>query len=136
MAVSVQEEILGFEISIYNILCMEVFEGKCDLGGIELCYRIGKPLASRSASARSGRPTISITHLRLPEETEEFSALNKIHHHVKVFRVLEGAPKRDQKWMFDPLEHFALVVCVLNLLHLDHLLFLQDLDSIVTLVVL
>lgn len=44
MSVAIQEKILGFQVSIYDILCMEVFEGKCDLGGIELRYRIGEPL--------------------------------------------------------------------------------------------
>lgn len=38
--------------------------------------------------------------------------------------------------MFDSLQHPSLVVCVFNLLHLDYLRLLQDLDRIVTLVVL
>ena len=38
--------------------------------------------------------------------------------------------------MLDSLEHFALIICMFNLLHLHHLLFLQDLDGIVSLIVL
>jgi hypothetical protein len=53
MSVAIQEKILGFQVSIYDILCMEVFEGKCDLGGIELRYRIGEPLESQSACSSS-----------------------------------------------------------------------------------
>ena len=38
--------------------------------------------------------------------------------------------------MLDLLQHLPLIICMLDLLHLDHLLFLQDLDSIETLVML
>jgi hypothetical protein len=57
---SIQEKILGFEIAIYDILCMKVFEGKGDLGGIELRHRVGEPLESPSAHSRSAAEAASI----------------------------------------------------------------------------
>lgn len=49
---------------------------------------------------------------------------------------MERTPQRDEKGMLDFCEHAALVVCVLDLLHLDDLGFLQDLDGVEALVVL
>ena len=77
-----------------------------------------------------------VAHLRFSEETEQFTSLNEIHHHVQVLRILKRAPERDEERMFDPLEHFALVIRMLDLLHLHYLLLLQYLDGIVALVVL
>lgn len=77
-----------------------------------------------------------VAHLGFSEETEQFTSLNEIHHHVQVLRILKRAPERDEEWMFDPLQHFALVIRMFDLLHLHDLLLLQYLDGIVTLVVL
>jgi hypothetical protein len=77
-----------------------------------------------------------VAHLGFSEETEQFTSLNEIHDHVQVLRILKRAPERDEEWMFDPLQHFALVIRMFNLLHLHDLLLLQYLDGIVALVVL
>ena len=41
---SVQEEILRFQISVDNVLGMHVLEGQCDLSGVELGDRVRKSL--------------------------------------------------------------------------------------------
>ena len=85
---------------------------------------------------RKSSPSAPATHLRFSEKAEQFASLDKVHNHIKVLGILKSAPERNEEWMFDSLEHFSLIVCMLNLLHLDHLLLLQDLDGIITLVVL
>ena len=75
-------------------------------------------------------------HLRLPQQAEELTALDKVHDHVQVLGVLEGAPERDEEGVLDLLQHAALVVGVLDLLHLDDLRLLEHLDGVEALVVL
>lgn len=75
-------------------------------------------------------------YLRLSQQAEELAALDKVHDHVEVLGVLEGAPEGDQEGMLDLLQHAALVVCVLDLLHLDDLGLFQHLDGVEALVVL
>jgi hypothetical protein len=48
---------------------------------------------------------------------------------------LKGAPQRDQERVLDLAQHFALVVGVLDLLHLDHLRLLEHLDGVKPVVV-
>lgn len=103
VSVAIKEEIFGLEIAIDDVLGVEVFQGKCDFGGIELGYGIGEALDT-SVSVAPAAPTAraanhpgdgGATHLRLAEQAEQFSALDKVHDHVEVLRVLEGAPERD-----------------------------------------
>lgn len=77
-----------------------------------------------------------MAYLRLSEQTEQLTALDEIHDHVKVLGVLECAPQGDQERVLASLQHAALVIGVFHLLHLDHLLLLQDLDSVEPLVML
>ena len=49
---------------------------------------------------------------------------------------MESAPEGDEEGVFDLLQHPTLIICVFDLLHLDHLILLEDLDSIEALVVL
>lgn len=71
----------------------------------------------------------------LSQEGEELAALDKVHDHVEVSAVGKGAPESDDEGMLDVGEHAALVVGVLDLLHLDHLGLFEHLDGIVALVV-
>lgn len=75
-------------------------------------------------------------YLRLAQQTEKLSALDKVHDHVEVLGVLERSPERDQEWVLDLLQHATFVIGVLDLLHLDHLGFLEHLDGIEALIVL
>lgn len=74
-------------------------------------------------------------YLRLPQQTKQLSPLNKIHHHVQVLAILPRAPQRDQEGVATALQHPPLVIRVLDLLHLDHLRFLQHFDGVEALVV-
>ena len=92
-------------------------------------------MTSHDAKALLPLQALAWSHLRLAEQAKKLSAFDEIHDHVKILCILESAPKCDQKRMFDPLQHFPLIVCVLNLLHLHHLLLLQDFHGIISLVV-
>ena len=70
------------------------------------------------------------TNLALPQERKQLAALDKVHYHVQILRILEGTPQGDQERMLDLLQHPPLVVGVFDLLHLDDLLLFQDLDGI------
>jgi hypothetical protein len=76
------------------------------------------------------------TYLGLSQQTKQLASFYKVHDHVEILGILEGAPERDEKGMLDLLQHAALVIGVLDLLHLDHLGLLQHLDGIEALVVL
>jgi hypothetical protein len=43
---SVKEQVLGFQISVYDLLRMQILERKGDLRCIEFCDWIRKPLES------------------------------------------------------------------------------------------
>ena len=81
-------------------------------------------------------PGTDATYLRLSQQTKQLASFHKIHDHVEVLGVLEGAPQGDEEGVLDLLQHAALVVGVLDLLHLDDLGLLQHLDGIEALVVL
>lgn len=76
------------------------------------------------------------TNLGFAQQTEQLTALNKVHDHVQILGILEGAPKSDEEGMLYFLQHAALVVGVLDLLHLDNLSLFEHLDGIETLVML
>jgi hypothetical protein len=96
---------------------VQVVQGERDLGGVELCDGVGEALG-------------------LAQQTKQLPALDKVHDHVQVLGVLEGAPQRDQERVLDLLQHAPLVVGVLDLLHLDHLRLLEHLDGVEARVVL
>jgi hypothetical protein len=73
-------------------------------------------------------------YLRLAQKTEQLTTFDEIHDHVQVLAILKCSPEGDYERMFDFLQHLALIIGVLDLLHLDHLGLLQDLDGIVALV--
>lgn len=73
--------------------------------------------------------------MALAEKTEQLSACDKVHDHVQVADVLEGAPEVDEEWVTDADEHLTLRVGVLDLLHLDDLFLVEDLDGVESTVV-
>lgn len=75
------------------------------------------------------------TYLRFTEQTEQLTTLNEIHYHVEILRILECAPQRNAEWLLDSAQHPPFIIGMLHLLHFHNLLFLQDLDGIVTLIV-
>lgn len=78
----------------------------------------------------------AFTYLRLAQQAEQLSSLDEVHNHVEILRVLESAPECDEEGVLDFLQHPALIICVLNLLHLDNLCLFQHLDGIEALVML
>lgn len=75
-------------------------------------------------------------HLTLPEQTEKLSARDEIHDHVEIVDVLESAPEVDEEWVPNTDEHLTLRVGVLDLLHLNNFLLVEDLDRVETTVML
>lgn len=76
------------------------------------------------------------SHLTLAQQTKELASSHKIHHHVQVVDVLERSPEVDEERVSYPDQHFSFRIGVLNLLHLDHFLFVEDFDSVESAVVL
>ena len=77
-----------------------------------------------------------ISYLRLSEQAEQLTAFNKVHDHVQILRILPCSPQCNEEWMSAPLQHLALIVGMLDLLHLDNLRLLQHLDGVVPLIML
>ena len=117
VSVSVQQQILRLQVAVDDVVRVQIVERKRDFGGVELGDGVGKALA-------------------LAQQAEQLAALDKVHDHVQVLAVLEGAPEGDEERVLDLLQHAALVVCVLDLLHLDHLRLLEHFDGVEALVVL
>jgi hypothetical protein len=115
--VAVEQQVLGLQVAVDDVVRVQVVEGQRDLGGVELGDGVREAL-------------------RLAQQAEQLAALDKVHDHVQVLGVLEGAPQGDQERVLDLLQHAALVVGVLDLLHLDDLGLLQHLDGVEALVVL
>ena len=139
VSVPIQKQILGLEVSVDDLLRVEVLQGKGHLSGVELSDRIGKPLKLISTDSGKDSETTehcATTYLGLAQQTEKFTTLYKVHDHIQVARILPGTPESDQEWMPNPVQHTTLVVGVLDLLHLDHLRLLQHLDGIEAMVVL
>ena len=53
MTMPIQQQVLGFEISIDNVLRMQIVERQSDLCGVKFGYRVWKPL--HPVSARTHR---------------------------------------------------------------------------------
>ena len=117
VAVAVEQQVLGLQVAVDDVVRVQVVEGQGDLGGVELGDGVGEALG-------------------LAQQTEQLAALDKVHDHVQVLGVLEGAPQGDEERVLDLLQHAALVVGVLDLLHLDDLGLFQHLDGVEALVVL
>ena len=56
--------------------------------------------------------TTDETYVGSPQQRKEFPTRNKVHDHVQVGRVLEGAPKVDDERMLDSHQHLLLVPCM------------------------
>ena len=54
MTVSVEQQVFGFEISIYYALRMEIIQRKSDLSGIEFGHGIGKTLQNGKNISKEG----------------------------------------------------------------------------------
>jgi hypothetical protein len=117
VAVAVEQQVLGLQVAVDDVVRVQVVEGEGDFGGVELGDGVGEAL-------------------RLAQQAEQLAALNKVHDHVQVLRVLERAPQGDEEGVLDLLQHAALVVGVLDLLHLDDLGLLEHFDGVEALVVL
>jgi hypothetical protein len=137
MSMSVQKQVLGLEITVDDVHAVEIVQCQCDFCSIEFGYRVGEALGrSVSRISTHSNTYIPMTYLRLSEQTEQLTTLDEIHNHVQVLGILECTPKGDQEGVLASLQHAALVIGVFHLLHLDHLLFLQDLDGVEPLVML
>ena len=76
-----------------------------------------------------------VTHVRSSQKREQLTTRHKVHDHVEVGRVLEGAPEVDDERVLDSHEHLLLVPRVRDLLHPHYLLFAENFDGVVTQVV-
>ena len=96
MTVSVQQQVLGLEITVDDLLLVKVLECEGDFRGIEFGDGVGEPLhESPRRQYDMGRDGKEVTHLRLAEETEEFTTLDKVHDHVQIPGILPCTPQCD-----------------------------------------
>lgn len=114
---AVEQQVLRLQVAVDDVVRVQIVEGEGDFGGIELGDGVGEALG-------------------LAQQTKQLAALDKVHDHVEVLGVLEGAPEGDEEGVLDLLQHAALVVGVLDLLHLDDLGLFEHLDGVEALVVL
>jgi hypothetical protein len=73
VTMAVEQQVLGLQVAVDDVVRVQVVEGEGDLSGVELCDGVGEAL-------------------RLAQQAEQLAALDKVHDHVQVLRVLEGAP--------------------------------------------
>ena len=71
MAITVEKEILWLEVAIHNIAIVQVFECKCDSGGVEPSSIVRKSVG-------------------LPKVREELATNRILEHKIKVKFVLKG----------------------------------------------
>lgn len=98
VTMTIKQEILRLQVTIDDLMMMQILEGKSDFCSVELGDWIGESLlrgrsATIEAGARRGRdrPTVG-THLGFSQETEELATLDKVHNHVEVARILPSTP--------------------------------------------
>lgn len=104
------QEVLGLEITVDDVLRMEILEHECHLGSIECCMGCFKP----SDTAEVG---------------EKLTSRNELEHEVEVPRVLAETFEVDDEWMRKVAENGVLVDDMVHLLKADDLCLLQTLES-------
>ena len=137
VAVRSEQQVLRLQVSIDDVEGMEVIQGECDFCSVELGDRVGEALRWISLAHEGHRRSeTSGTNLRLSQQTEQLSSSDKVHDHIQIVHILERSPQVDQEWVSDPDQHLSLRVGVLDLLHLDDFLLVQDLHGVEPTVVL
>lgn len=135
MAVLVDEDIFRFEVAVDNVEPMKVMERKGYFGSVELCNRVWESLEIIMVNRGLKRKGRREAHIGTAEQSEQLSPRDKVHNHVKVRCILEGAPKVNDERMLNAFQHALFIVGVLNLLQPNNLFLAQNLDSIVPQVV-
>ena len=132
MTVTVQQQIFRLQVSIDNLLRMEIFDGENHFGSIELGHRVGKTLETHGVRIEFGGKDQKKKrkYLRLAQQAKQFTTLHEIHDHVEIARILPSPPQRNQERVPGATEHPSLVVGMFDLLHLHHLCLLEDLQSV------
>jgi len=92
MTVSVQKQVLRFQIAVNDVVRVEIIKRKGDLGGVKFRDRIGEALLQ---SVCCMRVLWEEAYLRFAQQTEQFTTLDEVHDHVEILRVLERSPQSD-----------------------------------------
>lgn len=128
---TVQQQIFRLQVSVDNLLRMEIFEGKNHFGCIKLGHRVGESLNIARVSHFSVHlNTKKDKYLRLAQQAKQFTTLDEIHDHVEIARILPSPPQSNQERVSGATQHASLVVGMFDLLHLHDLRLLEDLQSV------
>lgn len=111
VTVLAQEKILGLQITMDNVLAVDVLEGKRDLEGVKLGLLVGELAV-------------------LAEMGEKLATGDDLHHDEHVVVILERGNHRDDEGAIELVHEGALGVDMVNLLELDDLVLLHELAGI------
>lgn len=140
MTMTVQQEVFRLQVSIDNLLRMEVFQCEDHFGRVELSNGIGKTLERKGQSNRHRFNFkyiyISLAHLRLAQQAKKFTTLHKVHDHIEIPRILPCTPQSDQERVSGAAQHASLIIGMLDLLHFHDLGLLEDLQGVKAVVML
>lgn len=90
---------------------------------LNITFRPGVPIPRTRARKRP-------THIGPPQKRKQFSTSYKIHNHVQIREILEGAPEVDDERVLHGEEQSLLVVRVVHLTHPDDFFFVEYFDSV------
>ena len=84
VAIFVQQDIFRLQITIDDVMGVEILPGQSDFGRVELGNWVGKSLG-------------------LAQQRKELASFNVVHDHEQIARVLEGSPHANKKRVFNQL---------------------------------
>lgn len=88
IAVAINQDVLWLQVSIHNAFLVHVLQGEHDLSGVE-----------------PGARLVKLT--RLVHVMEELAAVDELHDHVEIVRVLERVVELHDKWVLYALENLS-----------------------------
>mmetsp|Transcript_5536 Transcript_5536/g.11381 ORF Transcript_5536/g.11381 Transcript_5536/m.11381 type:complete len:215 (-) Transcript_5536:652-1296(-) len=111
MAIGVEKNIFWLEVTVNDVLRMEVSKTKSNLSRVESCATLTEATV-------------------IFEVKEEFATGEIVHHKVELTFCLKGEMKSHKKGMLNLFQNFSLRLSVLNLVSLDNSFLTKHLHSI------
>lgn len=100
----VEQQVLGLEIAIHNVVVVQIAEGQHHFSSVESSAVFAEVIVAR-------------------EVIEQFTAIEVIDHHVQVQLGLKGVFEIDQERVVDVFQNLVLCHGVLDCITLDHVVF-------------